>query len=99
MKKYIIPLMLGLLLAIGGAAGTNVLTPLIQSNMDYNSPISSNNPNTFQNAAENTVSSSNSSINQSNSSTSDQNMTEIINDSWKVQNYRDSSSKTQDIIV
>lgn len=91
--------MVGLLLAIGGAAGTNVFAPLIQPNMADNSSISSNNPNTFQNTTVNTISSNNSSINQSNSSTSNQNMTEIISDSQKAQNYNDSNSKTQDIIV
>ena len=97
MKKYLIPLMVGLLLAIGGDAGTNVLTPLIQSNMADDGSISSNNFNTFQNGTTNTTSGNNSSINQSNSSTSDQNMTEIINDS-QAQSYGD-SSKTWDIIM
>jgi len=94
MKKYIIPLMVGLLLATGGVAGTNILTPLIQPNMTDNSSISSNDLNTFQNANVDNVSTNNSSINQSNSSTSDQNMTEIINDSPKMQNYNNSNSKT-----
>ncbi len=97
MKKYMVPLMVGLLLAIGGAAGTNVLTPLIQPNTTDNNSISSNNFNTFQNDTANTTSNNNSSIDQSNSSTSSQNMSETINDSQKVQNY-DSNSKTQDTV-
>ena len=90
--------MLGLLLAIGGAAGTDVLTPLIQPNITSDSHISSNNPSTLHNATVNTVSSNNSSINQSNSSISEQNMTEII-DSQKMISYGDIHSETQDIIV
>ena len=88
--------MVGLLLATGGAAGTNILTPLIQSNITDNSSISLNNLNTFQNASVDNVSTNNSSIDQSNSSSSDQNMTEIINGSQRMQNYGDINSKTQD---
>ena len=99
MKKYITPLMVGLLLAMGGVAGTNVLTPLIQPNITDNSSISSNNHDTFQNTTANTISSNNSNINQSNSSTSDQNTTEIINDSQKTPGYGNSNSETQDTFI
>jgi len=99
MKKYIVPLMVGLLLAIGGAAGSNILDPLMQQNSTDNNHISSNNYNTVQIATVNTTSSNNSSINQSNSSTSDQNTTEIINNSQKVPSYGDINSKTQDTFI
>lgn len=97
MKKYIIPIVAIIILAIGGVAAANVLNPLIQSNISDNNSISSNGSNINQNDTVNTTKNNNSSSDHSKSS--DQNMKEIVKDPQKVQNYLDSKSKTHDTVV
>lgn len=99
MKKYIIPIVAIIILAIGGVAAANVLNPLIQSNISDNNSISSNNSNINQNDTLNTTENNNSSSDHSKSSDSDQNMKEIVKDPQKVQNYLDSEGKTHDTVV
>ncbi len=93
MNKYIIPLAVLIILAVGGMAVSGELNPLIQgdnSTGDNSTINSTNDDNSSSNGTE--------SSNSSNSNNSNTDMKEVVKDPQKVQEYLDSQGKTHDTV-